>query len=49
MDEAGLAEIFEEYLDEDAGPRERAEAGSRRRGLQLDVESEATSVAGRPG
>lgn len=43
-DEMGLAEIFEEYLDEDAGPEERVEADIWRRGLQLDVESDATSV-----
>jgi hypothetical protein len=33
--------MFEEYLDEDAGPEERREADVWRRGLQLDVESEA--------
>ena len=43
-DEMGLAEIFEEYLDEDAGPEERVEADIWRRGLQLDVESDAMSV-----
>ncbi|NSC19814.1 SMI1/KNR4 family protein [Streptomyces albus subsp. chlorinus] len=43
-DESGLAEIFEEYLDEDAGPEERQEAEIWRRGLQLDVESDATYI-----
>jgi len=43
-DESGLAEIFEEYLDEDAGPEERAEVDIWRRGLQLDVESDVTHV-----
>lgn len=43
-DESGLAETFEEYLDEDAGPQERREAGVWRRGLQLDVESDNTYV-----
>ncbi|MFE2278146.1 SMI1/KNR4 family protein [Streptomyces sp. NPDC059454] len=43
-DESGLAVVFEEYLDEDAGPEERREADIWRRGLQLDVESDATYV-----
>lgn len=43
-DESGLAEVFEECLDEDAGPEERREADLWRRGLQLDVESDATYV-----
>lgn len=43
-DESGLAGIFEEYMDEDAGPEERREAEIWRRGLQLDVESDATYV-----
>ncbi|MFJ5774345.1 SMI1/KNR4 family protein [Streptomyces sp. NPDC093094] len=43
-DASGLAEIFEEYLDEDAGPEERQEADLWRRGLQLDVESDITHV-----
>ncbi|MQY11801.1 hypothetical protein SRB5_19200 [Streptomyces sp. RB5] len=43
-DESGLAEIFEEYLDEDATPGERVEADIWRRGLQLDVESDITHV-----
>ncbi|GAQ75151.1 hypothetical protein T45_06932 [Streptomyces turgidiscabies] len=43
-DESGLAEMFEEYLDEDAGPEERQEVDLWRRGLQLDVESDATYV-----
>jgi len=42
--ESGLAEVFEEYLDEDAGPEERREADIWRRGLQLDVESDITHV-----
>lgn len=43
-DESGLAELFEEYLDEDAGPEERIEVDIWRRGLQLDVESDVTHV-----
>ncbi|GAA2287074.1 SMI1/KNR4 family protein [Streptomyces atrovirens] len=43
-DESGLAVMFEEYLDEDAGPEERREADLWRRGLQLDVESDVTYV-----
>ncbi|MFJ4973922.1 SMI1/KNR4 family protein [Streptomyces coeruleorubidus] len=39
-----LADLFEEYLDEDAGPEERMEADIWRRGLQLDVESDVTHV-----
>lgn len=42
--ESGLAEEFEAYLDEDAGPEERREADIWRRGLQLDVVSDATHV-----
>ncbi|MFJ3821502.1 SMI1/KNR4 family protein [Streptomyces nodosus] len=42
--ESGLADISEEYLDEDAGPEERREADIWRRGLQLDVESDITYV-----
>ncbi len=41
---SGLADIFEEYLDEDSSPEERREAALWRRGLQLDVESDATYV-----
>lgn len=41
---SGLADIFEEYLDEDADPEERREADLWRRGLQLDVESDVTHV-----
>ena len=41
---SGLADIFEEYVDEDAGPEERREADLWRRGLQLDVESDITHV-----
>lgn len=41
---SGLADLFEEYLEEDAEPEERREAGVWRRGLQLDVESDATYV-----
>ncbi|MCL6731544.1 SMI1/KNR4 family protein [Streptomyces neyagawaensis] len=47
--ESGLAEFFEEHLDEDAGPEERREADLWRRGLQLDVESDATRVLLDPG
>ncbi|WAL99308.1 SMI1/KNR4 family protein [Streptomyces sp. Je 1-369] len=43
-DESGLADMFEEYLDEDSGPDERRDAEIWRRGLQLDVESDATYV-----
>ncbi|QCD54436.1 SMI1/KNR4 family protein [Streptomyces hawaiiensis] len=39
-----LADTFEEYLEEDAGPEERREADIWRRGLQLDVESDAIYV-----
>ncbi|MGW0330781.1 SMI1/KNR4 family protein [Streptomyces sp. NPDC003011] len=42
--ESGLADVFEEYLDEDAGPEERREADIWRRGLQVDVESDITHV-----
>ncbi|MER7480687.1 SMI1/KNR4 family protein [Streptomyces sp. NPDC126510] len=41
---SGLSYMFEEHLDEDAGPEERREADIWRRGLQLDVESDATYV-----
>ncbi|CAL9335169.1 SMI1/KNR4 family protein [Streptomyces sp. Tu 3180] len=41
---SGLADMFEEYLDEDAGPEEQREADLWRRGLQLDVESDMTYV-----
>ncbi|MFE7654286.1 SMI1/KNR4 family protein [Streptomyces bottropensis] len=43
-DESGLAAMYEEYLDEDAGPEERLEVDIWRRGLQLDVESDVTHV-----
>ncbi|MGW5849944.1 SMI1/KNR4 family protein [Streptomyces sp. NPDC055254] len=42
--ESGLADVFEEYLDDDAGPAERRDADIWRRGLQLDVESDITHV-----
>ncbi|MCT9007329.1 SMI1/KNR4 family protein [Streptomyces rhizosphaerihabitans] len=42
--ESGLADMYEEDLDEDAGPEARREAGIWRRGLQLDVESDITHV-----
>ncbi|WKD33244.1 SMI1/KNR4 family protein [Streptomyces xanthophaeus] len=42
--ESGLADLFEEYLDDDAGPDERRNADIWRRGLQLDVESDITHV-----
>lgn len=41
---SGLADLFEEYLDEDADPEERRETDIWRRGLQLDVASDATHV-----
>ncbi|MFF0739247.1 SMI1/KNR4 family protein [Streptomyces sp. NPDC004111] len=41
---SGLAEITEEYLDEDSAPEEWEEAELWRRGLQLDMESDATYV-----
>lgn len=41
---SGLADVFEGYLDEDAGPEERREADVWRRGLQIDVESDAMYV-----
>ncbi|MFI2380295.1 SMI1/KNR4 family protein [Streptomyces sp. NPDC018964] len=43
-DESELAAMFEEDLDDDAGPEERWEADLWRRGLQLDVESDVTYV-----
>ncbi len=42
--ESQLADVFEEFLEEDAEPEERREAGVWRRGLQLDVESDAMYV-----
>ncbi|MET9700019.1 SMI1/KNR4 family protein [Streptomyces sp. NPDC006529] len=42
--ESGLADMLEEYLDDDAGPAERRGVDVWRRGLQLDVESDATHV-----
>ncbi|MGZ9932638.1 SMI1/KNR4 family protein [Streptomyces sp. NC-S4] len=42
--ESGLADMFEEYLDDDAGPDARRNADVWRRGLQLDVESDITHV-----
>ncbi|MFD5466072.1 SMI1/KNR4 family protein [Kitasatospora sp. NPDC127059] len=42
--ESGLADMFEEYLDDDADEAEWREAGIWRRGLQLDVESDITHV-----
>ncbi|MER5895086.1 SMI1/KNR4 family protein [Streptomyces sp. NPDC001876] len=42
--ESGLADMFEEYLDEDAEPAERQDADIWRRGLQLEVESDSTYV-----
>ncbi|WP_216590757.1 SMI1/KNR4 family protein [Streptomyces brasiliscabiei] len=41
---SGLADMYEEFLDEDAGPEERVEVDIWRRGLQLDVESDITHV-----
>ncbi|MFE0202852.1 SMI1/KNR4 family protein [Streptomyces sp. NPDC058985] len=43
-DESGLAAMFEEYLDADSEDEEWREAGLWRRGLQLDVESDAMYV-----
>ncbi|WEH19759.1 SMI1/KNR4 family protein [Streptomyces sp. VNUA24] len=43
-DASGLAEMFEEDLDDDAGPEERQEVDIWRRGLQLDVESDSVHV-----
>ncbi|MGW8742585.1 SMI1/KNR4 family protein [Streptomyces sp. WAC 04229] len=43
-DESGLAVMFEEYLDEDSEYEEWREVGLWRRGLQLDVESDAMYV-----
>ncbi|MFD3776163.1 SMI1/KNR4 family protein [Streptomyces sp. NPDC058612] len=43
-DESGLSDMFEEYLDDDAGPAERRDADIWRRGLQLDVKSDITHV-----
>ncbi|MEU0136157.1 SMI1/KNR4 family protein [Streptomyces sp. NPDC006296] len=42
--ESGLADMFGEYLDDDAGPAERRAADVWRHGLQLDVESDVTYV-----
>ncbi|MGI5429088.1 SMI1/KNR4 family protein [Streptomyces sp. CA-179760] len=42
--ESGLADTFEEYLDEDAGLEERQEVDVWRRGLRLDVEADAIYV-----
>lgn len=41
---SGLADMFEGYLDEETDPEERREAGLWRRGLQLDIASDATYV-----
>ncbi|MGW6712594.1 SMI1/KNR4 family protein [Streptomyces globisporus] len=43
-DASGLAAMFEEYLDEDPTPEELRDVAIWRRGLQLDVESDAMSV-----
>ncbi|MDQ0987161.1 hypothetical protein QFZ71_004444 [Streptomyces sp. V2I9] len=43
-DASGLADMFKEYLDDDAGPEERRDVEIWRRGLQLDVESDMTHV-----
>ncbi|MFI0877527.1 cell wall assembly protein [Streptomyces sp. CS149] len=43
-DASGLAAMFEEYLDDDPTPEELRDVGIWRRGLQLDVESDATHV-----
>ncbi|APS19106.1 cell wall assembly protein [Streptomyces sp. Tue 6075] len=43
-DASGLAAMFEEYLDDDPAPEELRDVEVWRRGLQLDVESDATHV-----
>ncbi|MDH6538593.1 hypothetical protein M2167_001103 [Streptomyces sp. SPB4] len=43
-DASGLADMFEQYLDEDSGPEQQREADIWRRGLQLDVESDGMYV-----
>ncbi|OCC12879.1 SMI1/KNR4 family protein [Streptomyces sp. PTY087I2] len=43
-DASGLAAMFEEYLDDDPTPEELRDVAVWRRGLQLDVESDATYV-----
>ncbi|MFD7551684.1 SMI1/KNR4 family protein [Streptomyces sp. NPDC059816] len=43
-DAYGLADMFEEHVDEDAEPEERRGAEVWRHGLQLDVESDATRL-----
>ncbi|OIJ66836.1 SMI1/KNR4 family protein [Streptomyces mangrovisoli] len=43
-DASGLGELFEEELDEDAGPEARLEVDIWRRGLEISVESDATYV-----
>ncbi|MBM7055328.1 SMI1/KNR4 family protein [Streptomyces durocortorensis] len=48
-DASGLAAMFEEYLDEDPTPEELRDVAVWRRGLQLDVESDAMSVVLDPG
>ncbi|MDV7220231.1 SMI1/KNR4 family protein [Streptomyces prunicolor] len=42
--ESGLADEFEEYLDEDSSPEERRAADLWRRALQLDLESDVTYI-----
>ncbi|WP_128818630.1 SMI1/KNR4 family protein [Streptomyces sp. S063] len=43
-DASGLSAMFEEFLDGDPTPEELRDVGIWRRGLQLDVESDATYV-----
>lgn len=48
-DAYGLAETFEDFLDDDPSPEELRDVEAWRRGLQLDVESDATHVVLDPG
>lgn len=48
-DAYGLAETFEDFLDDDPSPEELRDVEVWRRGLQLDVESDVTHVVLDPG
>ncbi|MFF0566061.1 SMI1/KNR4 family protein [Streptomyces sp. NPDC004041] len=48
-DASGLAEMFEGFLDDDPSPEELRDVAVWRRGLQLDVQSDATRVVLDPG
>ncbi len=48
-DASGLAEMFEDFLSDDPSPEELRDVEVWRRGLQLDVESDATHVLLDPG